>query len=133
MTSLPPNRRQSSARLPPMLVGVLLLAGCASVPPAPTAEIAAAHQAISGAERVDAGHYAAGEINEARSKLAQADAQVAKKRMVAAQRLAIESRTEADLATAVTAAAKAKAANADLERGNDALSDETQRNSGNKP
>ncbi len=119
--------------LPPLLAGALLLAGCASTPPAPSAQIAAAHEAIANAERVDAGHYAAGEIGEARSKLVQADAEVASRHMVAARRLAVESHTEADLATAITAARKAKAENAELQRGNDALTQEMQRNSGSNP
>ena len=60
----------------------------------------------------------------------QADAAVAKQHMVAARRLAVESHTEADLATAITAARKATAENAQLQRGNDALTEEMQRNSG---
>ncbi len=130
MTLTLPIRREPGASLPPLLVGVLLLGGCASTPPAPTAQLAAAHQAIADAERVDAGRYAAGEIGEARAKLVQADAAVAKQHMVAARRLAVESHTEADLATAITAARKATAENAQLQRGNDALTEEMQRNSG---
>jgi len=116
-----------------LFAGAFLLAGCASTPPAPTAQLAAAHEAIGNAERVDADHYAAGEIGEARSKLGQADAEVANRHMVAARRLAVESHTEADLATAITAARKAKAENAELQRGNDALAQEMQRNSGSNP
>lgn len=130
MTLTLPIRREPGASLPPLLVGVLLLGGCASTPPAPTAQLAAAHQAIADAERVDAGRYAAGEIGEARAKLVQADAAAAKQHMVAARRLAVESHTEADLATAITAARKATAENAQLQRGNDALTEEMQRNSG---
>ncbi len=130
MTLTLPIRREPGASLPPLLVGVLLLGGCASTPPTPTAQLAAAHQAIADAERVDAGRYAAGEIGEARAKLVQADAAVAKQHMVAARRLAVESHTEADLATAITAARKATAENAQLQRGNDALTEEMQRNSG---
>ena len=133
MTPTLPIWRKPGALLPPLLAGVLLLGGCASTPPAPTAQLAAAHQAIADAERVDAGRYAAGEIGEARSKLVQADAAVATQHMVAARRLAVESHTEADLATAITAARKATAENAQLQRGNDALTEEMQRNSGGQP
>jgi len=42
---------------------VLLLAACASTPPAPTTNLQAARQAISNAERADAGRYAAGELS----------------------------------------------------------------------
>ncbi|HVC00722.1 MAG TPA: DUF4398 domain-containing protein [Steroidobacteraceae bacterium] len=125
--------RAPGALLPPLIAGVLLLAGCASTPPAPTEQIAAAHQAIANAAQADAGRYAAGEIGEARSKLVQADAEVANQHMVAARRLAVESHTEADLATAITTERKAKAVNAELQRGNDALAQEMQRNSGTNP
>lgn len=132
MTRNLPTWRGTGAILPP-LVSALLLGACASTPPAPTAQIAAAHQAIADAERVDAGHYAAGEIAEARSKLVQADAEVANQHMLAARRLAVESHTEAELATAITAARKAKAENAELRRGNHALTQEIQRKSGSNP
>jgi len=116
-----------------IFAGALLLAACASTQPPPTEAIAAAHQAIANAERADAGHFAAGELTEARSKLAAADADVANRYMVAAQRFAEESRAEAELASATTEAAKARAVNADLQRGNHALIDEMQRNSGTNP
>ena len=53
--------------------------GCATVPPAPTANLQAAQQAIANAERVEAGRYAAGELGEARTRLASADAAVIRK------------------------------------------------------
>lgn len=128
-----PNWREARWLLAPPIAGVMLLAGCASTPPAPIAAIATAHQALVNAERVDSGHYAAGEIEEARSKLAQAQAEVGRRHMIVARRLALESKTEADLATAITAEKKARLANVELQRGNDALSSEMQRNSGSTP
>jgi hypothetical protein len=47
------------------LMGLLLLAACASTPPAPTASLQAAQLAISNAERTDASRYASGELSEA--------------------------------------------------------------------
>jgi len=112
------------------LTAFLLIAGCASTPPAPTATLQAAEQAISNADRAEAGRYAAAELSEARTKLASANAAVQDEKMVAAEQLAEQSRAEAELASARSEAAKAAAVNADLKRGNDALLEETQRNSG---
>ena len=133
MRSNPSGHGVAVAFLPPVLVGAFFLAGCAAAPLAPTAQIGAAHQAISSAERSGAGRYAPGEIAEAREKLTGADQEVAQRRMLAAQRLAEEARAEAELASATTEAAKANAVNADLQRGNHALIDEMQRNTGTNP
>lgn len=133
MTSTPSGHGFTVTILPQVFVGAFLLAGCAATPSAPTAQLGAARQAISSAERGDAGRYAPGEIAEARSKLTAAELEVAKRRMVAATRLAEESRAEAELAAATTSAAKADAVNADLQRGNNALIDEMQRNAGTNP
>lgn len=108
------------------------LAACASTPPAPTAALDAAHLAISNAERADAGQYAAGELAEARSSLASANTAVAGNRMIVAEQLANESRTEAELASARTAESKAQAVNAQLQRGNGTLNEELQRNAGDQ-
>jgi hypothetical protein len=48
--------------------------------------------------------------------------------MVEARRLAEQSRVDADAATAKTEATKARAVNNDIQRGNDALQQEIQRN-----
>src|ERR1700746_2804184 len=72
------------------LTAVLVLAACASTPP-PTASLQAAHQAISNAERAEAGHYAPAELNEARSKLASADPAVSEGKRTMAAQLAEES------------------------------------------
>jgi hypothetical protein len=115
-----------------LLSALLLTAACASTPPAPTAQIQAAQLAITNAESVDAGHFAAGELGEARTKLAAAEAAVKAEKMVAAGQLAEQSRTDADLATARTGAAKAKAVNDDMKKSTGTLVEEMQRNSGEK-
>ena len=115
------------------LTGVLMLAACASTPPAPTASLQAAQQAISTAERAEAGHYAPEELGEARTKLASADTAVKEQRMTMAEQFADESRVEAELASAKTADVKAKAVNDEMTRSNGTLIDEMQRNSGDKP
>ena len=91
------------------ITGALVLTACASAPPAPAAAMDAAKVAISNAERAEAGRYAAVELAEARTKIASADDAVLAKKMVMAEQLAEQSRTEAELASARTDAAKAKA------------------------
>lgn len=125
----PPTRRLSVVAV---ATGLSVLGACASAPPAPTASLQAAQQAIVTAEQADAGHYASGELGEARSELASANAAVAAQHMVAAERLADESRTEAQLASARTTFIKAKAVNDEMTRGNGALIQELQRSSGEK-
>jgi hypothetical protein len=85
----------SSLRVAAGLICVLILAACASTPPAPTASLQAAQQAIANAERAEAGRYAAGDLGAARTKLASADAAVTERRMIIAERFADESRAEA--------------------------------------
>jgi len=115
------------------LTGVLILAACASTPPAPTANLQAAQRAISTAEGAEAGRYAPAELSEARTRLASADAAIREQRMITAERFADESRVEAELASAKTADLKARAVNDEMTRSNDTLIDEMQRNSGDRP
>ena len=125
--------RGSRARIAAGLTGVLMLAACASTPPAPTASLQAAQLAISNAERTDASRYAPGELSEARTKLASADTAVKEQRMIMAERFAEESRAEAEFASAKTADVKANAVNHEMTRSTDTLVEEMQRSSGDKP
>jgi hypothetical protein len=109
-----------------------MLAACASTPP-PTASLQAAHQAISNAERAEAGRYAPAQLGEARSKLASADTAVSEQKMMTAEQYANESRVEAQLASAKTADLKARAVNDEMVRSNGTLVEEMQRNSGGQP
>jgi Domain of unknown function (DUF4398) len=122
----------SQLRAAAAFTGMLMLAACASTPP-PTASLEAAHQAISNAERAEAGHYAAAELGEARSKLASADTAVSQQKMTMAEQYADESRVEAQLASAKTADLKARAVNDEMAHSNGTLIEEMQRNSGAKP
>ena len=106
---------------------LMLVAACASTPLAPVAALDAAKVAISDAEKADAGHFAGAELGEARQKLALADTAVRAESMVQAERFAQQSRVQAELASARTAAAKAAAVNKEMERGADALTEELQR------
>jgi hypothetical protein len=120
-----PGRRLRAA------VGVsavlLLASACASAPPAPVVPLEAARVAIISAEQADAGRYAGAELSEARQRLAAANAAVAAKDMVAAERFAEQARVEAELAAARTEQAKALAVNREMGRGAEALSEELQR------
>jgi hypothetical protein len=109
---------------------LMTTAGCATVPPAPTANLQAAQQAIANAERVEAGRYAAGELGEARTRLASADAAVSEKKMDLAAQYADESRADAELAAAKTSQSKANAVNAEMKQSTGTLVEEMQRNSG---
>jgi hypothetical protein len=124
--------RGSLLRIAVGLTGVLMLGACASTPPPPTASLQAARQAISNAERAEAGRYASGELGEARIKLASAESAVSEQRMTMAARFADESRTEAELASAKTADVKAKAVNDEMSSSTGTLIEEMQRNSGDK-
>jgi len=121
-------------RLPAVaaITGIMALTACASAPPAPTVSLQAAQQAIVTAEQADAGHFASGELGEARSELTSANAAVSDGHMLVAERLANESRTEAQLAFARTTYVKAQAVNDEMTRGNGALIQELQRSSGDK-
>jgi hypothetical protein len=124
--------RGSGLRMALGSAGVLLLAGCASTPPVPTANLQAAQQAIAAAERSEASRYAPGELSEAHTKLAAADTAVSEKKMVVAEHFADQSRAEAELASAKTSAAKANAVNDDMKRSNGTLIDEMKRGAGDK-
>ena len=110
-------------------VSILALAACAT-PPAPTASLQAARVAIASAEQADAGHYAAGELSEARAKLDSAESAVQTKQMIVADRYAKESSAEAGLAAAKTADVKAKAVNDEMRHSTATLIQEMQRSTG---
>jgi hypothetical protein len=106
---------------------IVLFAGCASAPVVPSASLAEARRAIEVAEREDASHYAAAELDEARQKLLSADKAVAAEKMIAADQLAQEAAATAELASAKTEATKAVAVNLEISRSTQALTEELQR------
>jgi len=106
-----------------------MLGACASTPP-PSVSLQAARQAISEADRAEAGRYAPGELGEARTKLTFANNAVAEQKMTLAGRLADESRVEAELASAKTANVKADAVNDEMKHSTSTLIEEMQRKSG---
>src|SRR5215218_4077393 len=110
------------------MAAALVLTACASAPE-PTAQLQAAQQAISDAERAEATRHAPNDLSDARNKLTAANAAVQAKDMEQAARLAEEARVDAELAAARTSALKAQAVNNEMRRGSEQLQEEMQRNS----
>lgn len=135
MTSIKPQTVKlndgcmSSLYLGLSMAGLLALSACASTPQPPAAELQAAEQAIATADQARITDSASPELKDARDKLAAARAAVDNKDMVAAKRLAEQSRVDAELATAKANEARARSVNRDIEKSNDALREELQRNS----
>jgi hypothetical protein len=135
MTQIPlciPRSRGAPAALVG-LAGAFLLGACASTPPAPLVELNAAKQAIAVADQAHIADASSPELAEARNKLAAAGEAVQAKQMPSAQRLAEESRVDAELAFALSDASKNKTVNDEMEHSTDTLSHEMQRNAGSTP
>jgi len=130
-TSTRRDRLQARAASGLGLVSVLLLAACTSLPE-PIVAFAAAEQAIATADQARVADTAMPELSEAREKLTAARAAVQDKQMVQGERLALEARVDAELASAKAEAAKATAVNDEMKRSTDTLTQEMQRNSGAK-
>ena len=113
-------------------LGLLILSGCASAPMAPTAELQAAEQAISSAERARVSDYASVELSQARDKLSAARLAVQDKNMAQAQHLAQQARVDAELAIARAELAKAREVNEEMQKGIDTLKMEMQRKTGDQ-
>jgi hypothetical protein len=122
----------NASRATGLAAGLIVVGACASAPPAPTQSLQAARTAIETAEKADAGRYAAVELGEARKRLASADASVSEEKMSLAERLAQESRAQAELASSKTAAAKANEVNDEMKRSTDTLIEEMKRTSGGR-
>jgi hypothetical protein len=114
------------------LGGALLITACASTPKEPTVAMKSAEQAIAVADRERVADAASPELTEARVKLTAAQTAVNDKRMLEAERLAIESRADAELAAAKMEADKSRAVNEEIKRSTAVLAQEMQRNSGAK-
>ena len=114
------------------LGGALLLAACASTPP-PLVALSEAKQAIAAADQAHIADASSPELAEARTKLAAANAAVQANNMAQGERLAQESRVDAELAFAQSSAQKNQAVNDEMLHSTQTLSDEMQRNTGTKP
>ena len=126
-----PNR-SVSLHLAALIAGLLVLAGCATTPP-PSQAMQAAQLAITSAERDRVAEYAAPELGQARTKLAAAREAVNQKQMVQAERLALQARASAELASAKSDAAKAALVNDEMNKSIEVLREEMQRSTGARP
>jgi hypothetical protein len=129
---VPTARTHKRAAVLAGISGAFLFAACASTPPEPTVAISAAEQAITVADRARIADTASPELNDAREKLTAAQKAVNDKEMIVAERLAIESRVNAELASAKAQAAKEKAVNDEIKRSTEILALEMRRTSGVK-
>lgn len=77
----------------------LLLTACATLPP-PTAELAAAQQAVSRADAMDADQHAGTLLAAARDAVSQAQEAMGARREADARRLALQAEADAELAQA---------------------------------
>ncbi len=110
------------------IVCLLMLAACTSTPKPPTLAIQAAEQAIANAEQGRVADYASPELAEAREKLTAARAALQEKKMAVAQRLAEQSRIDAELALAKAGSIKAETVNNEMKKSTGTLQQEMQRN-----
>ncbi len=115
-----------------LAAGALALAACASTPP-PTEALTAAEGAIKRAEETRVADYASPELKSAREKLAAARDAVGREDMAAAGNLARQAQVDAELAAAKAEAMKANNTIDEMKKGNEALRQESLRNSANVP
>ncbi|HEX2585814.1 MAG TPA: DUF4398 domain-containing protein [Steroidobacteraceae bacterium] len=131
INSLLHNRRLHLAATLVSMGGALLLSACVSTPE-PALAMSAAQQAISAAERGRNAGTPSPELTEAHEKLTAAETAIRADKMDKAEHLALESRVDAELASAKFAAAKEQSANDEIRRSTNMLTQEMQRNSGVK-
>lgn len=112
------------------IAGLLIVAACASEPPPPDQAMQAAETAITTAEQARVADYASPELGQAREKLTSAHSAISEKKMDVAQRLAEESKVDADLALAKAGVAKAGVVNDEMQKSTGTMEQEMQRKTG---
>ena len=130
VTQTQTSRDAARAAVAAVLAGALLLSACASTPPEPTLAMHAAEQAIAVADTSRVADTSSPELAEAREKLSAAQVAIQHRQMAEADRLAVESRADAELASARIAQAKAVTVNEEIQRSTQAMTQEMQRNAG---
>lgn len=110
------------------LATLLALGACASTPEPPNQAIQAAELAIAAAEQARITDSSSVELGSARSKLREARVAVNDENMVLAERLADESRVDAELASAKAELSRARVVNEKTKAGTETLKQEMQRN-----
>ncbi len=112
------------------VAAAMLLSACAAAPLPPDDKLQAAELAIGNADNARVVDQASPELREAREKLSAARNAVQQQQMVAAARLADESRASAELASARADLVKAQTVNDELQKNLDTLKQEMQRRQG---
>jgi hypothetical protein len=107
----------------------LAAAGCAPQVERPTAEMARASTLIDQAEKAGAQRHAAAELQQARDKLALADAAANDGKGDVALRLAMQAAVDAELAAARTASGEAQSAADEVRKSTETLRQEAARGS----
>ncbi len=124
------GRRVSLLRRVAIVAGLLALGACATAPQPPNQALQAAELAIANADQARVADTASPELTEARAKLTAARDAAHQEQMVLAERLAVESRTDAELASANFELAKAVAVNEDMQKSIVEMKQEMQRKNG---
>ena len=117
-----------------VLAFTAIVSGCAGVSRVPSDAFQAADIAIANAEKEQASDFAPSELNAAREKMTSARTAVAKnpreQDIVRARRLAEAAQSDAEFASARARDGRAHAVNADLQKNNETLREELQRQAG---
>ncbi|NNM50999.1 MAG: DUF4398 domain-containing protein [Pseudomonadales bacterium] len=129
--------KMDAGMLLPVFILSIGLAACASAPEPPNVAMQAADMAIKQADDARVADYASSQLTSARDKLTAAHAMADKARrdsdeseMVQARWLADESRSDAELATALAQEARSKSVDKEMQQSNDTLQQELQRKNG---
>lgn len=112
-------------------IGALaVLAACTSTPQPPNMEISAAEQSMTDAEQARVAEHALPELQEARVKLKVARTAVQNEDMLLAKRMAEQASIDIKLASAKSELEKARSVNEDMNKNNNVLEHEMNRNMG---
>lgn len=110
------------------MLTAVFVAGCASQPERPVAEMSRAKALIEQAEQQGAQQFAGAELERARQKLSQADAAVERGDTEEAARLSLQAALDAELAGAKARSAEAKKSADELDQSVESLRQEATRN-----
>jgi Domain of unknown function (DUF4398) len=108
-------------------LGCALTSACASEGPPPREEMARAHTLVEQADKSNAQHYAATDLQKAHEELAQAERSFGERKFNDAKSYAESAAVDADVASARGAAGEAQHAAGEVARGNNTLQQETEK------
>lgn len=120
------NRTIAGVLFPAVAGVMMVLTGCASIPP-PTGQLAVSKTAVAEAASAGSNEFAAVELRSATEKMTAAEQAMAEEDYLRAQRLAEQAQVDADVAKTKTALAKAQVAVANAKESNRVLREEVGR------